>query len=242
MSGFPRIVPVGLDGLLVQFADTLTEPANRAALAFRAALDARPPEGVAETATSLTSAFVRFDPLALDHDVLEARLASLLATRDWYGAALPPGRRRFAIPTVWGTELAPQLDEAAALAGTTPEAAIAELSATPVRVMTLGFAPGQPYLGLLPERWNLPRQTALTPRVPVGALTLAIRQFVLFTVSTPTGWRHVGQTAFQGFRPEAPSPVVLRPGDEVVFPPVSPDRLEALRSDPGGGTTTEPLA
>ena len=36
---FPRIAPVGLTGLIVQFADHLSEPANRAAIAFRAALE-----------------------------------------------------------------------------------------------------------------------------------------------------------------------------------------------------------
>jgi 5-oxoprolinase (ATP-hydrolysing) subunit B len=49
-----------------------------------------------------------------------------------------------------------------------------------VRVLAVGFAPGQPYLGPLGEEWNLPRLKALQ-QVPAGALVQAISQFVLFS-------------------------------------------------------------
>ena len=39
MTDWPKIRTVGLSGILVSFADKLSEPANRAALAFRAAID-----------------------------------------------------------------------------------------------------------------------------------------------------------------------------------------------------------
>ena len=45
-------------------------------------------------------------------------------------------------------------------------AARRSLSEARVRVTALGFAPGQPYLGELPEAWDIPRQQALTPKVP----------------------------------------------------------------------------
>ncbi|MDD9725900.1 carboxyltransferase domain-containing protein [Roseovarius sp. SK2] len=234
-SDWPRIRTVGVDGMLVSFGDRLSEPANRAALAFRAALDRAAPEGVEETSTSLVSAYVRFDPVHRDHAGLRADLDALLQDRDWYEADLPQGRREWRIPTVFGTDLAPQLEEAAAAAGMTADEAIASISETVVRVQTIGFAPGQPYLGELGPEWEIPRQKALTERIPEGALAVAIRQLVLFSVSTPTGWRHIGQTGFRLFRPEADTPFVLRPGDAVRFEPVSRERLEAMKDDPDGG-------
>lgn len=240
-TGFPRIDPVGLDGLLVRFGDQLSEPANRAALAFRAALERATPEGVEECATSLVSAFVRFDPLAVPHDQMIAALAQMLQAQDWYAAPMPQGRRLLRIPTVYGTDLAPQLEEAAALAGQSVSDAIDQLSSAQMRVTAIGFAPGQPYMGTLPPQWDIPRQSGLTPRVPVGALVVAIRQLVLFSVSTPTGWRHVGQTAARLFQPDTARPFLLRPGDEVVFPQVSRETLENMASTPSGGLTEEPL-
>lgn len=238
---FPRIDHVGIDGALVRFADHLDEPANRAALAFRAALERASWPGVEECATSLVSTYLRFDPLHLSHAALRADLQALLAGQDWYTAPLPEGRKLLRIPTVYGTDLAPQLAEAAAAAGMTEAQAITALSASQTRVTTIGFAPGQPYLGTLSPEWDIPRQTALTPRVPVGALVLAIRQLVLFSVTSPTGWRHVGQTAARLFQPDTQTPFLLRPGDEVQFPAVSRAEFEAIQSAPDAGITREPL-
>jgi len=239
---WPQIRTAGIDGILVTFGPALSEPANRAALAFRAAVDGAGWDGVEETSTSLVSAFVRFDPLHLTHKQLHTHLNALLSSTNWFEAPLPTGRRFFRIPTVFGTDLAPQLEDAAEAAGVTVSEALKTLSETRVRVQTLGFAPGQPYLGVLPENWDIPRLQNLTPKVDVGALVVAIRQLVLFSVSTPTGWRHVGQTPVRLFQPDGEDPFLLRPGDEVQFRPISREEYEGiLQNDPSGGVQREAL-
>lgn len=239
---WPRLSPLGSDGLLVSFSDRLDEAANRAALAFRAAVDRAGTAGVAETATSLASTYLRLDPAHEDRAQVLAEVKALLAGRVWFDAALPENRRLWRIPCLFGTERAPQLAEAAAAAGLAPDKAVRSIAETRVRVQTIGFAPGQPYLGELSPEWNIPRQTQLTGRIPVGALCVAIRQLVLFPVSTPTGWRHIGQTAFRAFRPDAADPFPLRPGDEVIFEPVTADDYSTLEAaGPDGGALSELL-
>ncbi|MFN3641967.1 MAG: carboxyltransferase domain-containing protein [Gemmobacter sp.] len=232
--------PIGVDGWLVGFGARLTEPANRAALAFRAAVEAADLPGLTETAAALTSVLVRFDLGATDHAATRAALAMLLAARDWHAAPLPAGRRLWRVPAMFGNAVAPQLGEAAARAGLTPAAAVAALCAAPLWVQTVGFAPGQPYLGQLPPAWDLARQPTLTPRVPEGALVVAIRQAVVFAIPSPIGWRHVGQTALALFRPDRPDPFLLRPGDAVLFEAVGRAALDRLRAA-GGGAVAEPL-
>ncbi|MDE4135092.1 allophanate hydrolase subunit 1 [Phaeobacter sp. QD34_3] len=226
---FPIIRTVGLSGMIVTFADGLSEPSNRATLAFRNHLEQLKWDGVLETSTSLASVYIRFDPGDVDHDRLRTQLQEQLDSRNWLQEALPLGRRFWRVPTVYGTDLAPQLAEAADAAGLSESQAIENLGAARVRVLTIGFAPGQPYLGPLGEEWDLPRQTELTPRVPRGALVLAIRQFVLFSAETPTGWRHVGQTGFMLFRPHSDRPFALQAGDELQFEPVSRSDFLKLR-------------
>lgn len=238
-TGFPAVRTAGFDGILVSFHDRLSEPANRAALAFRAAVARESWSEVTDVSSSLVSVCVRFDPLAISHPEMSGRIESLLGRQDWYQAVMPEGRRSWRIPTVFGTELAPQLEEAAVAAGMTTEEAIASLSGVKVRVQTIGFAPGQPYLGELPQSWDIPRQSRLTRSVPVGALAVAIRQFVLFSVSAPTGWRHVGQTAVKLFQPDAAEPFILRPGDDVQFVSTDPGSLENMQADPLGGAEYE---
>ena len=72
---YPQISDLGLTAKLVTFAPAFNDAGNRAALAFRAAVAAKKWEGVEETATSLVSAFIRFDPLVITHDELEMRLS-----------------------------------------------------------------------------------------------------------------------------------------------------------------------
>lgn len=245
MTDYPVVRTVGLSGVLVTFADAMTGPANRAALAFRSAVDAADWQEVQETSMSLVSVYVVADLVTEDANVLIDKLRDLLDRQDWYAAPLPQGRTLWHVPTVYGTDLAPQLEEAAAVAGLDPDEAIRQLSTTRVRVLTIGFAPGQPYLGELDDVWNIPRQQGLTKSVPAGALVVAIRQLVVFTNATPTGWRHVGQTAFRTFRQNTAQPFALTPGDELIFPQVSRDELDAIiaRDTSGnGGAEQEAIA
>ncbi|SDZ13387.1 sensor histidine kinase inhibitor, KipI family [Jannaschia faecimaris] len=236
---FPQIEPLGEGALLVRFAPRLDDAANRACVSFRAALEAEPIKGVTETASSLGSVLVRHDGT----DV-RAALNDRLGARDW-ASVTPPQRRLWSVPCSYGGDDGPQLAEAASMAGMTEDDAIASLSQARVRVLALGFAPGMPYLGILPETWNLPRQTGLTPKVPEGALVVAVRQFVMFGTEAPTGWRQVGRTLFGCFEPTRERPIALSPGDEVMFPSVSPSELRARAEadrDRHGGATWEVLS
>ncbi|AXI48404.1 allophanate hydrolase [Sulfitobacter sp. SK012] len=235
MTDFPQIRSVGMSGMLVQFAEKVSEPANRAALAFRAALQAAEWSEVTETSTSLVSTFIAVDLARTAPQAMTAKLQALLAAQDWFHAPLPAGRTLWQVPCAYDEALAPQLIEAAEAAGVSPEQAIKELSTSRVRVLTIGFAPGQPYMGELPEHWNIPRQQTLTKSVPPGALVVAIRQLIVFTNASPTGWRHVGQTAFQTFRPEAEMPFALSPGDELCFPAVTANELRKITAKDTSG-------
>jgi len=240
----PTIRSVGLDGVLVTFGDKATDGANRAAIAFRGVVDALDLPEVSETSSTLVSVFLRVDLSEHRFDAVRGRLAEALGDRDWSDAPLPAGRRLWTIPAVFGGTRAPQLAEAAEAAGLTVAQAEKELTETRLRVLTLGFAPGQPYLGTLGAAWDIPRQVGLTPNVPTGALVAAVRQICLFAKDTPTGWRHVGQSAFRCFRPRGDTPFPLSPGDEVQFTAISEAELtqiEAHDADGTGGAVTEVL-
>ena len=113
--------------------------------------------GVEEVSTFLVSVVVRYNPGAVGRTALLAQLEALSRQQDGSGAGSAQTARLWEVPCMFGTDLAPQLSEAAALARLTPEDAITSLTARPVRVQTIGFAPGQPYLGLLDPEWNIPR-------------------------------------------------------------------------------------
>lgn len=231
----PEILPFGVNGLLVRFSTVLDDNANRAVLTFRDALDESPLEGIVEIATSLTSVLVLFDPQIVARDALSLDLTNFLETRNWYADPGAGPGRVWHIPVNFSAANGPQLSEAAALGNMTEQQAIDDIISHKIRVLAIGFAPGQPYLGMLPKHWDLPRQTALTPRVPAGALVIAIRQLVLFTAPAPTGWRQIGRTLFRPFCPEMPDPFPLLPGDQISFSQVSDHDFHALENQNSNG-------
>ena len=229
-----KVFPLGPDGVVVRFG-LAAEPAAMAAAGVLAAeLEREAPVGVVEVVPALASVFLRFDPgLVARGDLVAAGLArarEIAAARP-----VPPEPvRRWTIPAAFGGGAGPQLVELARRLGMREEAAVAELCTTSLRVLTIGFAPGQPYIGLLPEGWNIPRLAELTPQVPAGAIAVAVRQIVLFGQPSTTGWRQVGISALRCFRPERAEPMPLRAGDAIRFAPADAAEIEALKGAPDG--------
>ncbi|WP_417263912.1 5-oxoprolinase subunit B family protein [Celeribacter sp.] len=237
----PEILPLGRDGWLVRFALT-PEPWAMAAVQKLHALGvASALSGVTRVAPSLTSVLFSYDPDGTDRAVLRDQIAQLLEGEDWHPATPEPATRVWQVPVSFGGDHGPDLAEVATLSGLKPEQVIDEIVQTPLRVLAIGFAPGQPYLGLLPEVFDLPRMTSLNPQVPQGAIALAVRQLVLFANASPTGWRQVARTAFRVFRPESDTPLPLCAGDEMRLVPVSGAEMDGLLAsgDPTGGAKLE---
>ncbi|MBR9765064.1 MAG: allophanate hydrolase subunit 1 [Rhodobacteraceae bacterium] len=238
----PALYPLGMDGFLARFASDFSLEANRAAQAFAA--EALTLEGAEEVVPALASTLVRFDPLgdgaAARRAALEAGLSDLLDSRDWLALPAEAAARRWTLPVSFEGEDAPGLAEAAAEAGLSEEDAVTQILEAAPRVLAIGFAPGQPYIGLLPDTWDLPRRKELRD-VPPGALVAAIRQLVLFANASPTGWLQIGRTAFSPFQPGADQPMPLRQGDEIRLARISRQERLALQGDPMGGARLEVL-
>ncbi|QMU59816.1 MAG: carboxyltransferase domain-containing protein [Boseongicola sp.] len=239
----PQVLPLGPDGILVRFGEALSDSANRAALAFRGAVEARAINGVCELASSLTSVMIRFQPDSLTRKALSGHLRDLLDQQDWTKAPLPRGRKLWTLPVVFGGSHGPELDETAALANISPDQAIDQICAAQTRVLALGFAPGQPYLGLLDDHWNIPRRADVTAQVPQGAIVVAVRQIIPFANAAPTGWRQIGQTPFKCFDAVRENPIAFTAGDEVTFTPIKASAFDTLAQSPDGlgGATFTPL-
>lgn len=224
----PEIFPLGVDGVLVRFATSLSEVANERAISFCDHVTAADLAGVTEVASSLVSVRIGFDPAKTSRSLITKAVKKLLKSPQ---ASVKSANRLWHIPTAFGPAYAPQLAEVSSLAGMTESQAVAQIVATKLRVIAIGFAPGQPYLGMLPPQWDVPRQTELTDGLPRGALITAVRQLIIWAADAPTGWRHVGQTAFEVYRPDDPNPFALQPGDEIRFAAVSDTEFQSIKAD-----------
>jgi len=179
----------------------------------------RSTRGVTNVHPAYASILIDFDPLAVSPRDMEFVVTRLYAQ----AAAAPlPEPRMVEIPVAYGGEYGPDLEAVAVLTGHTPEEVIALHSGAEYLVYFLGFSPGFPYLGGLPEAIAAPRLETPRKRVPAGSVAIGGRQTGVYPLASPGGWRIIGCTPLQLFRPDADPPVLLQMGDHVRFVPVAP--------------------
>ncbi|WP_431216748.1 5-oxoprolinase subunit B family protein [Puia sp. P3] len=93
-------------------------------------------------------------------------------------------------------------------------------SSNEYRVYMVGFLPGFPYLGKTDARLEVARKSQPAP-VRAGGVGIAGLQTGIYPLSSPGGWRIIGQTPVVLFNPKADPPVHLQTGDRVQFYPIS---------------------
>ncbi|MDF3826394.1 MULTISPECIES: 5-oxoprolinase subunit PxpB [unclassified Pseudocitrobacter] len=133
--------------------------------------------------------------------------------------ALEPESRYIEIPVIYGGEQGPDLNEVAQHSGLTPKQVVELHSSVDYVVWFLGFQPGFPYLGGLPEQLAMPRRAEPRLLVPAGSVGIGGAQTGIYPLATPGGWQLIGLTSQPLFDPHKDDPVLLRPGDTLRFVP-----------------------
>jgi KipI family sensor histidine kinase inhibitor len=183
--------------------------------------------GIRNLYPAYCSLLVDFDALKLSHGELEAILRGYL---DRFADVSLPEPRQIEIPTCYGGEFGPDLNDVAALHGLTPAQAIELHASVTYLVYFLGFVPGFAYLGELPEALATPRLATPRRSVPAGSVGIAGNQTGVYPFATPGGWRLIGRTPIGMFRPDRANMSFLSIGDCVRFTPISAARFTELEN------------
>lgn len=133
--------------------------------------------------------------------------------------ALEPESRFIEIPVIYGGDRGPDLAEVAQHSGLSEKQVVELHASVDYVVWFLGFQPGFPYLGSLPEALHTPRRAEPRLRVPAGSVGIGGPQTGIYPLATPGGWQLIGLTPLKLFDPHRDEPILLRPGDNVRFIP-----------------------
>ncbi|MEU0672722.1 allophanate hydrolase subunit 1 [Streptomyces sp. NPDC006172] len=204
-----RVLPVGVDALLVEAAS------GEEAQALHAELLRRRAEG---------SLVVREVVPAARTVLLDGLADPLRWARELTSAAVPPA------PPPTGTVIelpvrydGPDLADVAAHWGV-PEREVARVhAATEFRVAFCGFAPGFGYLTGLPPRYDVPRRATPRTAVPAGSVALAGPYTGVYPRSSPGGWQLIGTTDAVLWDHTRVPAALLTPGTRVRFVPTGRD-------------------
>jgi len=218
---------MGDRALLVELGDQIDPSINEKVRELFLKLDRRPLEGVVELVPSYRSLMVVYDPLRIGLVRLREEILGLHQATD---PSLVPQPKTLNVPVVYGGEYGPDLEWVADLHKISPEQVIALHAGTTYRVYMIGFMPGYPYLGELPEGLATPRRETPRTVVPRGSVAIAQRQTGIYPVQSPGGWHILGWTPIRLFDADQWPPTPLEMGDRVKFFPIQKKEIHAWTS------------
>lgn len=228
-SAYPRFLPVGDTALSVEFGDTISPDLSTKVLQLDAALAEAALDGITETILSYRSLLVCYDPRKLPHARLTAALRGLAAQPV---RTEPPGRRHWTVPVVYDQPHGVDVPHVARQLGLSEEDVITLHAGADYRVCMIGFAPGMPYLGGLPERLHISRRDTPRPFVPEGAVMLGGMQTGIYPQRFPSGWHQLGLTPLRPFDADRPEPFMFRAGDHINFRRITVAEFEYISTLP----------
>lgn len=223
-----RFLPCGDLAVSVELGDEISVEINTRVRALEFLIQQKALPGVVETVPTFRSLLVYYDPDGVAYDQLCDAIRELVPQAD--PAALPPPRT-VEVPCCYDPELGLDLVAAAARVGVSVEELVALHAGGDYLVYFIGFTPGLPYMTGMPERLRLPRLETPRTRVPAGSVGIGGGQCCIYPVESPGGYWILGRTPLRLYDPEAPDPILLRPGDRVRFRPI--DRAEFDRIGAG---------
>ncbi len=163
-----------------------------------------------------------FDPFTTTPDQIRKIVNNLFLELDEFELPEPAN---IEIPVVYGDEYGPDLGWVASYHKTTPEDVIARHTQTGYRVYMIGFIPGFPYMGELPENLETPRKKTPRTAVPRGSVGLARKQTGIYPAQSPGGWQIIGWSPLKLFDPLKNPPSLLEMGDRVRFFRISEEEM-----------------
>ncbi len=204
-----EIRPAGDRSLLVSFGAEISLETHGRVMRLMGRLAGT--RGIVNLHPAYASVLVDFDPLRTNTGEMERALREAAADAD---RASLPSARTVEVPVRYD---GPDLADVARITGMTAEEVIRLHSGAEYVVYFLGFSPGFPYLGGMPEAIAAPRLATPRRRVPAGSVAIGGSQTGIYPMASPGGWRIIGRTPLELFRADREPPALLAIGDRVRF-------------------------
>jgi KipI family sensor histidine kinase inhibitor len=230
--GRVRVEPFGDAALLVVLGERADPAVNDRVhrLAFGIDNQAARTPGLGACVPAYASVLVPFDPSVLADAGVRGVIADALraageavAAREPAAAPEPATAADLGpvthVPVRYGGADGPDLAEVAVRTGLSEDDVVRLHAGAEYRVFCVGFVPGFPYLGMLPEELALPRRSTPRLRVPAGSVAIAGRQTGIYPSDTPGGWHVIGRTDLAAWDPHRDPPALFAPGARVRFVP-----------------------
>lgn len=219
---------MGDRGLLLEFGDEISPEVNEKVRQMALTIQTQHIDGIIEIVPTYCALLIIYNPLAISIGELKERLQQIEAGLKKINFPRP---RLIRIPVVYGGDYGPDLISVATYHHISPDEVIRLHCSKSYLVYMVGFMPGFPYMGDLPEGLTTPRLKTPRLSVPKGSVAIAHRQTGIYPMESPGGWQILGRTPVKLFHLDKDPPVLIQMGDLVSFYPISEREFEQWDSE-----------
>ena len=227
MRGELEVQIMGEEGLMIDFGSKLSREVNIMVKIVSEKLEELRGLGIKEVIPAYTTILAVLDPLKADRDKLineVRRIVRSIKPEDLKEEV----NRVIEVPTVYDPQYGLDLEDISKLTKLSIEEIINLHSSQVYRVYMVGFIPGFPYMGEVPEKIAVPRLENPRIKVPAGSVGIAGVQTGIYPFESPGGWRIIGRTPLRLFNPNKDPPTLFKIGDYVKFKPISREAYEKM--------------
>lgn len=218
----------GDQGLIMEFGNTISPRIHEIVRTMILAMNQHPMDGVVEYMPTYRAVAVHYNPLITSFEHLKSSLLELSANLEEVEIAAP---KLIELPVCYGGEFGPDLDFVATNHGLSQEEVIRLHSEPEYLVYMIGFTPGYPFLGGLPEVLHTPRLDTPRKKVPAGSVGIANGQTGIYPIESPGGWQLIGQVPVKLFDPGKSDPFLFSAGNIIKFRPVDKQEYMTIRQN-----------
>jgi len=218
----PRFIIAGDSCMFMEIGDEISIKIHKKVKGIFNYLKKKKVPGVKEITPAYRSINVYYNPLKINTKELISQLKE--AEKVAKEASVTTARRIF-IPTIFGGDYGPDLEDVAQQHNLKPSKVIDIFTQYDYLNYFNGFMPGKPYLGGLPKILETSRKKVPSFNVRGGAVVIYGRQVALFGLPEPTGTNWIGCSPVRIYDPRKKEPVFLKIGDYLRFIPISEDKF-----------------
>jgi len=216
----PRIYNIHDQAITIEFAAAISEATNLHVIALQHALESNPFKGFIECVPAYGSLTVYFSEQV---SASEVRLLLSDLSDQVSNTSLATKGKQISIPVCYDPSLGIDLPWVSSHLDLSMEEIISLHTSVVYRVYMIGFIPGFPYMGTLPEQLEVPRKQTPSLKIPMGSVAIAGKQTGIYPAEVPGGWQVIGRTPLKMFDTTTSACSFLNTGDLVTFMPITLD-------------------
>ncbi|MEH7178453.1 5-oxoprolinase subunit PxpB [Neobacillus vireti] len=221
-----EINPLGDSAITITFGDEIHEHIHQQINQFLHIFRKSKIAGIIEFVPAYTSVAIFYNPMLIPYSQLEQKVFSI------YQSAMETPKIEaivYRIPVYYGGETGPDLPFIAEYSHSTEQEVIDLHANREYLIHMIGFVPGFPYLGGLPQKLAAPRLEKPRTKIAAGSVGIGGQQTGIYPAEVPSGWRIIGITPLLLFNINNKKPSLLSSGNYVSFLPIEYEEYLSIK-------------